>query len=292
MAIPFSASPYIANSLNAVVPISATPTKLCSPPVDGFKYINIQYTFQETFTWLNDMRLGAPNPPLSQTCAMYVDASLCLHDVFVYFPDSGFTQVVGTGNTAFFPVITGQTYPKFFIGLVPFNIQDPYPADLTFDNEDLVNVFVFNQFLPGFTNNILNSTIIAGIGDEYGPSYKYVPDQLFQASKSISGGSGSTNVTLINNTQWFFSDLDISICGNTTDGSTTEFTIELVDDGTIIMAKDFVLNGTLQTIQLFDKSDLNYRSSGGGPLIANITVGSGIMQAKLSSNINGGILVP
>lgn len=293
LAIPFSPSPYIQNFNKAVVPIQAVPSKICKPPTEGFKFVPMQFLFPGPYTWLVDMSLGSPQPPLSQTCAVYIDASLCEHESFIYFPDSGFTHVIGRATCAYIPVITGKDYPLFYIGISPNNFAFPYPSDLASGNRDLINIFVMNQFVPGFSNLLtINAIPVSLAADNFQPVYKYFMDDIFESNTAISGGVGIKTVTLLNHNQWYVTDLDISILGNTTDGSVTPIIITLLDNGTPFMVKNFLLTPEYSMVQLFDRSDLNYKSNGGGAMTCTITDANGNLSATLAANVMGGVLVP
>jgi hypothetical protein len=150
-----------------------------------------------------------------------------------------------------------------------------------------------NQYINGFSNNNAVNSSPIGVGSFYTQSYQYMADTVFSATVAISGGSGSITGTLINYSQWTFETLDISITGATTDGSVSALTVELLDNGTPIMIKQCVLTPSIQTIQLFNQTGLNYKSSGGGKLTVNIAIGTpGVVAANIYSNISGTVLAP
>lgn len=277
-------------------PTVATPLNLCKPPVEGLKCVPMQLTFATYVSWLVDMSNGAPNPPLSQIAALYIDATQSTHDVLVTFPDTGYECRVGLGNAALVPAITGKVSPKFYVTLLDnINlISTPGP-----NSTDIVNITALNQFVPEFATQAVTRALLYGLGDFFTPSPLYVQDDYFSGVQTINVGDTSPDsVTIINHPDWYINAADISIIANTSDGSNSIFNTSLVDAGNnnVIWQKNYIATGQQQLIQLADLKNLNQRGNGSGVLklvtTLGVTAGSpGILNAFVAYNIYGGILV-
>lgn len=291
MVIPFSDIPFILQSLAVPFPINANPSHICTPPKDNkHKYVSFQLTFQNAKCARLDSGIGAPNPALDQISCAYIDASLSLHDVFIYVEDSGFVQVCGKGNTLLTPIVTAVKHPVLRVGIAPYYITKPYPSDLAFPNIDLVNLFLFNHFIPPLNNANVISAIITGIPqDNFEPAFNYIPTDVFDGTFNIAAGSTSVAQNLITNTQWALSAMDINIVGATTNGDTTKFTATLNNGTTTLGTKNFILNGELSDIQLFSRSNMNYLSPSGN-LTLNLSIPSGNIAADISYNLDGSVI--
>lgn len=292
MAIPFLISQAILTAVNFPAPTVASQSYLCTPPPqsEGLRFVPMQFSFLNNETWLVDLRVGSPNPPLSQICSLYIDTFLCQHELYIYFPDSGYGVTISPNGSTLVPVISGERIPRFYVGVVGDEIF--HIDDLPVPNFDVANVFAINQYVPSFESAVARTVTQYNLSDGFNTTPTFTMADIFAGVNPVAGGTGSINMTLINNNRWFIKNLDINIIGNTTDGSAAQFTASLLDGINIIGAKNFLLTAGLSQIQLFDRDELNYASQGGNGLVLNITVGApGVVSANVSYNIYGGILV-
>lgn len=137
MSIPIPAS--FASAVNYTPPQTAIPMNLLACPAEGLKCVPMQFSFVSNNVWLVDLSIGAPTPPLSQCCALYIDCTNSAQNATILFPDSGYQVQCGTARSLMIPVLTGKNLPKFLISL-------PVPS-----GSDIVNVFAINQFIAPFS---------------------------------------------------------------------------------------------------------------------------------------------
>lgn len=281
---------------NYSVPTVAKPLNLCKPPQEGLKAVPMQFTFSQYVSWLVDMAVGAPNPPLSQIAALYVDATQSTHDVLITFPDTGYEVRVGLGNAALVPAITGTVSPKFYVTILDNINLISLPG---VNSTDIVNVTALNQFVPEFVTQTVTRALQYGLGDFFAPSPFFVQDDCFSGVQTINAGDISpASATVINHTDWYMNAADISIICNTSDGTNTVYNVSLLDSGnnSTLWQKNFIASAQQQFIQLADLKNLNQRSNRNGPLKLVTTLGvtagnAGDLVASLAYNIFGGILV-
>lgn len=164
MSIPVSS--LIRNAVTFPIDNSVIPLNLCTPPKEGVKAMNFQVNGTTPFPALIDLA-SIPAPPISQLCAMYVDASASGQDITVLFPDSGYKVVIQSGNALLFPVITSKQLPRFIIS-----------GSVT--GGSLVNVFLLNQFVPGFGTEIFQNVQV------YGNDVLSVSDRISYPAESFS----------------------------------------------------------------------------------------------------------
>lgn len=136
---------------------SVTPSNLCKPPPEGFKFMSFQLNSNTKFPALIDIA-SLPAPPISQLCSIYVDATNSGGDITIIFIDSGYQVVIESGNSLLFPVLTSTQLPKFIISS-------------SIGGMDTVNVFLINQFVPEFGTQIFQKVLSFG-NDAVGNSDK------------------------------------------------------------------------------------------------------------------------
>lgn len=286
--------PNIANAaLNAALPyptpVNSLKSRMCEAPKAGFRFVSMNVSFAVNPYWYFDLKAGAPNPPLEKLAAIYIDASLSFHDAFFFVPDSGYSIGIPAGGAIMIPIISGVDIPKFFILLAPdilsFVSQEP--------NQDSINIIVMNQYIPSFACISDVRNLNYNYGDGFVPTPEFNMDDVFNGTGAIAGGTGpNVSFTLIPYNKWYIKNLDINITGATSDDSTASFIATLLDGITPIGTKVFVLNGALQSVQLFKQDGLNYASAGGQNLKLVITNGAGIVNATVAFNVYGGVLIP
>lgn len=120
--------------------VQAIPVNTCNIPQEGPRAIPIQVGFANAAAQLIDMSAGIP--PVSQIVMMYVDATASVDQVLIIFPDTGYTVPINAGKSLLFPVFTSSAnLPKFYAVI---NTNGVVSAS------DLVNIILFNFFLPEF----------------------------------------------------------------------------------------------------------------------------------------------
>lgn len=275
-AVPIN-SPLLSSCGMYQTPTTAKSSKLCREPAEGFKFVPMQFAFNEKPGWLVDLSVGSPNPPLSQCCALFVDTSNCQNDVNILFPDSGYQVRVKLGGGQLVPVLTGTVLPKFYV------LSDNGGNT----NSDICNVFAMNKFVPEFQASNYVSSIAYG----YGQYFSLQP--LFAQSVSLTATfdsfpSGGVNV--INHTQWYLNNLQVDV--NIEGPADAVAVLQLFDDTTEIYRFHFTVGAAeIMVGQLVQISGLNYISSGNGPLVAKIPAASGFSSLEVTFNIAGGILI-
>lgn len=137
MTIPIPAQ--FANAASFNPPTTAIPTNLLNCPPEGMKCVPMQLNFVTHNTWLIDLSVGAPTPPLSQCCALYIDCTNSSQNATIFFADTGYQVQCATLRSLMIPVLTGKNLPKFFVSLPATN------------SSDLVNIFAINQFVAPFS---------------------------------------------------------------------------------------------------------------------------------------------
>lgn len=138
MGIPVNPS-IVAAALPYTAPLVGFAMPLCQSPTEGLKGVGMQFGFSANNNWQVDLSLGNPTPPLSQCCALFIDAIDSTQAVTIVFADSGYRVPCAAGRVLLAPVLSGVALPKFFIGL---------PAT---SGSDIINVIALNQFIPEFS---------------------------------------------------------------------------------------------------------------------------------------------
>lgn len=259
-------------------PTNAVPINLCKPPKEGVKALPMQFAFNQFPGFLVQFP-NAPNAPMSQLCALYIDATGSDFDVSVYFPDTGYSARINSRGSRLIPVITSATngsLPSFYVLL---------DSSGTLTN-DIVNIIALNQFIPEFEANELTNTL------SYGYGQFFIPQPTFTQSANFSSQFTALTGTLINANQWYITALDISIEGQTTSAADI-YTIILRDAGTAFFRFIINLTSTLGAQKVVSLGGLNYQSSGSGSMTWALGGNAGNLAAWNSAfNILGGILVP
>lgn len=285
--MPIPVNPIITATAGIYTPPTiGYPMPTCKLPNEGLKCTPMQFTFGTYVSWLVNMGGGNPQP-LSQVCSLYVDATQSTHDVNINFPDTGYNARIPLGSCGMVPAVTGSIQPTFYVTLMDNVNVISLPGP---NNTDIVNVTAINQFIPPFISDSVSRSLLYGLGDFFAPTPVYVSDDLFNAQGNITTAVSSYTQNIISHTEWYLNGGDISIIANTSDGSTTAFNFVLQDNATAIMQKSILVNAMEQFYPIFNFQNKNYRSSGTGNLSIFVSTGN-ILNATLSSNVDGGILI-
>lgn len=283
---------FVAGAVQLTCPPNAQASNLCKIPPEGFKTLSLQFKFDQTLSWYVDpSALGlSPNSGMSQICAMFMDTSQFIEGIYVYFPDSGFAAFIAGGTTELVPIISNKALPPFYIimgtntPLLNFDTRSLQPPNYVF------NLILMNQFVPPYSSNVTIRTQPFGFTDFFGPVPNYVMSTVEPSNLAIVNSAGNFTTTPINHPLWFFKGSDTNIVGNTTDESTAIITATFNDNGIPFLTKNILLTPQLSEYQIFDQQDLNYESSGNGPLTFQLSTGAATINANVAINTFGGIL--
>lgn len=271
----------IANAAVYTAPLRAVPINLCKSPKEGFKSIAMQFTFTAHTGFLVQFP-NSPNAPMSQLCALYIDASQSNFDVNIYFPDTGYTVRIEQGACRMIPVITGATagsLPVFYVLLDSNNVT----------NNSLINIQALNQFVPEFVSHQMQNTLA------YGYSNLFELQPSFTQSTNFVGAFGlpigAFPLTIIGAQQWFITGINANI--HIKCNVLTEFALSLNDGATELFQWSFFGDTTLLYITLADLSGINILSFGNGACTLNLQgTTANITNVVCTVNTMGGILVP
>lgn len=284
MAIPIPMLSAIQSAGTFPTPAVGQPLYCCNTPSEGFRSISAQFKFTQFLSWKVNITNGAPNPPLSQIAALFLDGSQLANDIYIYFPDSNAGYMIAPGGSQLIPVLSNQKLPVFYVILVGSG------GALTLNNTDVLNMLILNQYILPFNTNGNVRAQSFGFGDHFATIPEFLQDDFFAVEDVKTAASGTQNFMLVNQQEWYLKTFCIELIGSTADSSTTQFTATLFDGTTQIGIKTFLMDGELKHITLFDEDDLNYQSLGGGTMNITLTDSGNILNATLTSNVGGGIL--
>lgn len=148
----------IANAIPYNNTLNAQNLQTCNPqPANGLKGVNIQVGFATAPGMIINMGSGGnANPPLEQTCALWVDNTGSTHDINIIVPDSGQQIRVGFGAQKLCPIFTSLKYPIFYVMLDDNGQSNP---------TDQTNIIALNQYIPFYDSEDFNSVETFGVGD-------------------------------------------------------------------------------------------------------------------------------
>lgn len=259
-------------------PLNAVSMSLCKTPSDGAKCVPMQFKFDQYPCWLVNLANGIA-PPISQIAGVYVDATNALHDVNIYFPDTGYQVRVPFGSSRLFPVLTGTGTPQFYVILDTGGAVDP---------NDIVNVFALNQFIPEFGSDTYARVLTFG----YGQFFSLVPsfNQSTKFSQLVSYPNLDSDVILINAQEWYLTGIEIN--GVYTSSTSNYYNLDLVDNNDGLLTTVFFADTTARDKEFLSLTGLNYISNGNGPLKLHLTLPSDFVGYQFAVNLFGGILTP
>lgn len=269
----------IANAGVYQTPTNAIPVPLCTAPKEGVKCVPMQFSFNQKTAWLVNMAQGSPSPPLSQICALYIDATQSTHDVNILFPDTGYQARIELGGSRMIPILTNAM--TFYVILDSSGVT----------SNDIVNVFALNQFVPEFSAHEFENFISYG----YGKNFSLVPsfNQSQQFYKQVNNPTPAAKALLINATQWYITAMSISITGNTTDQAIVGYTCYLWQNGNVLFSYDFPMEAIQRVVLPFIMTGLNIISDPVGALYGYIDGAHGVanIDNTVTFNIMGGVLI-
>lgn len=278
-----NAIPYNSQSLvNKTSKISKHPVD----PVTGksqqyIRFVPLQMKFDVAACQFVDLSLVNNPAPMSQISSMYVDASGSLHDITVYFPDSGWSARVAFGDCVMLNPISSQDAPKFYISLDNGGSTDP---------KDVVNIFCCDSYIPPSQTSIFQRSIAYGYSQMFDLQPGFVQSAAFPSSASLA----TAPLILIDATQWYITMLDISVAlvmANPTNGYAG--IMQFFDGGTLFFQQLVTYTSTDQNVlkKLVTLAGLNYSSKGTGNLTVAMDNVVNVSTSDAVYNIFGGVLV-
>lgn len=270
-------------------PLASIPSRLSERPIDpttgkpqkGSRFVPIAMEWNAAPCQLVDLSQVSTLKPFTQCASLYVDNTNSLHDVTIYFPDSGWAARVPFGGSSMLNPLTSQALPKFYVILDSGNAVSP---------TDVTNLFAVDTFIPPQESPIYDRTIAYGYGEMFTLVPTFTQSQnFFNIFNSAVNPISPTPLPIINNSQWYMTALDLRIqfAGSAPDIAA----ITLYDNASPIWQLPFsVADATNQITTLISLSGLNFVSSGEGPL--NILIAdTDITSYVVFSSIMGGVLV-
>ncbi len=226
------------------------------------KGCNIQVSYKTAPGMIINMAAGgSANPPLDQTCALWVDNSNSAHDVTIIVPDSGQQIRVAFGAQKLCPLFSSLQYPIFYVML-----DDNGLNSLT----DVTNIIALNMYVPEFSSEDFTNSLNYGYGEEFELVPAFTQATWFRGRSdkgdwlNVLTDPDFFNFELC--TQFYLTYLSVSIIGNVTAGPPIPGMVSIWDGalniGNLLFQLPFTLTSNLTASNLITLGGMNFKSSG------------------------------
>jgi hypothetical protein len=297
--IPQAVFPYDTSNLQMV------PLSLCQQPAEGLRCIPMAFDFSQTHqAYTVNFPPTSTGSVIKKAQSVVVDTTDCDNTITVLFPDTGYRVVTPPGTIRMVPVVSNAQPPAFIV------INDDIDFFSGTPNTDIFRLFVLNQFIPEFNNDVFTAV------KNYGLSYNQVlvnnanppttqyPPAIIDETLAITNGlfnctldETAFEATAFQANQFWIDSLIINCVGFDATGQTPTFFI--FDDVSVIYTCQFVIPAgsfpgadipIRQWSNVRYKSQLNINNSFRG--LRFKIAGFGTATFHMDIAVFGGILVP